>query len=526
MAALAPAFYAGAGAAVTYVLVAHAHAAQGMQPAVPLGWLSPAASAAAYALDPLVLLAAAFCARAQTTLDLLDNVVLMLAVGTVGSSPPALRLAGALAHAAALVCTPLPAALAAAARLWATVASCTHQSKAANQGVPTQSRLLGLALCGALAACWGAVHVPRLTAAGCVPSEHARGTPLWQTIEPQGIDNRRAATWAQVTAAARAGGWGTGVGAFARGAALHATRGVGLQLSALEPTAVEMDSVFCVALADSERSSSSSSGSEGRGVALPAGCVQRDAAAAAALLGAPVALSGSAWQPLSLSQVSSSQTPVPSPSSPSLSRWDWTSADDVSPFWYLSAVAFARHRPYLAALVWGAPWLLVVPVLLRLRGRGPGGTRAAALFLAGVGALFDPSPAWSTLRLPALLALSFSHPHVLHELRKGPGPVASPRTGASSSLVWHGLLRLAPAGAPFMRSLWLTPPHAGNPNLLFNLQLVAAVAGGSLLVAFAAAAVRVRRSARRAARAEKVAAVGDGATTGSGTASQEGAPTQ
>ena len=66
--------------------------------------------------------------------------------------------------------------------------------------------------------------------------------------------------------------------------------------------------------------------------------------------------------------------------------------------------------------------------------------------------------------------------------------------------LWLGLLAVCIAVAPVVKASWLAPPF-GNPNLLFNLQLVFAVSCGSLVAEFAAGALRLARRERELAHA-------------------------
>ena len=65
--------------------------------------------------------------------------------------------------------------------------------------------------------------------------------------------------------------------------------------------------------------------------------------------------------------------------------------------------------------------------------------------------------------------------------------------------LWLGLLVVCVGAAPALRREWLQPPY-GNANLLFNMQLVFALAAGSLVAEFASAAQRQARRARQLAK--------------------------
>jgi hypothetical protein len=67
--------------------------------------------------------------------------------------------------------------------------------------------------------------------------------------------------------------------------------------------------------------------------------------------------------------------------------------------------------------------------------------------------------------------------------------------------LWLGLLGAAIVAAPAMKYAWLTM-LSGNANLLFNMALAVAVAGGSLLAEFSAAALRVQKVQRKLLQAE------------------------
>jgi hypothetical protein len=64
--------------------------------------------------------------------------------------------------------------------------------------------------------------------------------------------------------------------------------------------------------------------------------------------------------------------------------------------------------------------------------------------------------------------------------------------------LWLGVLGAAVLAAPAMKYVWVVA-LTGNANLLFNMCLALAVAGGSLVTEFAAAAIRTVKVQRRLA---------------------------
>ena len=155
--------------------------------------------------------------------------------------------------------------------------------------------------------------------------------------------------------------------------------------------------------------------------------------------------------------------------------------------WYAHGVSLSRFLPYGAVLAAAQPLLYVAPLAWRLRRR----IDLAALAAAGAAALLDAGGGWTLARFPQLAALALAHRGVIARMRGAPVALAA------------GFLFAATAAAPAMHHAWVSM-GTGNANLLFNLCLVVAVAGGALIAEFTGAALRVQAlQGREDARAER-----------------------
>ena len=166
-------------------------------------------------------------------------------------------------------------------------------------------------------------------------------------------------------------------------------------------------------------------------------------------------------------------------------------APELSLYWYLLTSAFLRALPYFSTLVWGLPLALTPPILLRCWAAP---SLAATLALA-VGALLDPSPGHTLLRLPLLTALAAA---------AGDGSAAQ-AMGPRKSLLWGGLQLFALAAAAPMKHLWLAS-GVGNANFLFWQQLIFTLACASLLGEWARVSLSQGSSSSSSSSSSKVVA--------------------
>jgi hypothetical protein len=142
--------------------------------------------------------------------------------------------------------------------------------------------------------------------------------------------------------------------------------------------------------------------------------------------------------------------------------------------WYLFSEAFARYLPYFSELLWLLPLAYALPLAMSLR-RAPA---AAMLTMLGLVATFDPSNAYTLARFPLVLSLAISDGEACARTR--------------SAWFWLPVAHLAVAAGIIMKHVWVVA-RMGNANLLFNMQIVLALACGTLLTDFAGAARRATK---------------------------------